>query len=111
MLEPVIGLGIKCDAVVSNPPYIRAGDLASLQTEVSVHEPRIALDGGCDGLDCYRRLFASVGLVLKDDGFVAVEVGLGQSREVASIAREVGFPRIEFALDLAGVERVVVAAK
>jgi release factor glutamine methyltransferase len=97
--------------VVSNPPYIPTRELASLQPEVSDHEPRMALDGGADGLDYYRRLFADAGSVLNDDGFVAVEVGLGQSSDVASIAREASFHHTESVADLAGVERVVVATR
>jgi len=111
MLEPVVGLGCRFDAVVSNPPYIPVGELSCLQPEVSKYEPRVALDGGVDGLEYYRRLFAGVGSLLRDDGFVAVEVGLGQSGKVSSIARGAGFRLTRMVCDLAGIERVVVVTR
>lgn len=94
------------DWVVSNPPYIPSAEIAALQPEVREHEPRLALDGGADGLDAYRRLLpealrrARVGL--------AVEVGAGQAPAVAAMCAP--WP-VEIVKDLAGIERVVRATR
>ena len=70
------------DAVVSNPPYIPTGDIAALEPEVSVHEPRLALDGGADGLNAYRVLAPEVLRVLKPGGVFALEIGHDQGHAV-----------------------------
>ena len=68
------------DLVVSNPPYIPSGDIAALDPEVRDHEPRLALDGGADGLDAYRALAPAILAILRPGGFFAVEIGVGQRR-------------------------------
>ena len=108
MLEPLAELGLEFDAILSNPPYIPSGDIANLEPEVRC-EPVGALDGGPDGLDAYRRLLPQALPLLREMGFVAVEIGAGQSDAVREIAIQAGYHRIEFARDLAGIERVVVA--
>lgn len=109
MCDPLKTLNIKFDAIISNPPYIPSGDIDSLQPEVSRWEPGEALDGGPDGLDAYRKLFAGCRAVLREDGFVAVEIGQGQSRDVRDIAGKAGYLITETATDLAGINRVVIA--
>lgn len=109
MLQPLFGLSLEFDAVVSNPPYISSGEFDSLQPEVSLYEPREALDGGPDGLDAYRRILPDSLRLLADDGFTAVEVGAGQSDAVREMAGSAGYRDTEVALDLAGIERVVIA--
>lgn len=97
------------DIVVANPPYIPSRDIETLAIEVKGHEPLLALDGGRDGLHVYRRLATMLPHVMKQEkGLVAVEVGAGQSRQVATILRNV-FPQGEAAIvpDLARIERVV----
>ena len=109
LLEPLVGLGLLFDAIVSNPPYIPTDEIATLAPEIRLYEPAGALDGGPDGLDSYRRLFPeSVGL-LREGGFVAVEIGAGQADAVRSIASAAGFSKIEVVPDLAGIGRVVIA--
>ncbi|MBN2798650.1 MAG: peptide chain release factor N(5)-glutamine methyltransferase [Deltaproteobacteria bacterium] len=93
------------DWVLSNPPYIPSGELDGLQPEVSQHEPRLALDGGADGLDVYRRLIPQ-GLARARQG-VLVELGMGQADAVASIFRQHGLASPRRWSDLGGVERVV----
>lgn len=100
------------DAILSNPPYIPDKDIEGLAPEVRCKEPRTALAGGADGLDFYRRLVADSPALLKDDGFLAVEVGIHQAQAVAKMAAQSGsFVRTEIIKDYGGIERVVVAWK
>ncbi|MHB9036810.1 MAG: peptide chain release factor N(5)-glutamine methyltransferase [Armatimonadota bacterium] len=111
MLDPLKNLGIEFDAIVSNPPYIPSAEIETLQPEVAVYEPRGALDGGPDGLDAYRRLFPDALGLLRESGFVAVEVGMGEADAVKEIARAAGYREIDIIRDFAGIERVVVACR
>lgn len=108
LLAPLAG---QCyDAILSNPPYIPDGDIAALAPEVRLKEPHTALAGGKDGLDFYRRLTADAPALLKDSGFLAVEVGIHQAAPVAALAAP-SFSRTEILKDYAGIERVVIAWK
>lgn len=100
------------DVVVSNPPYIPTQEIEGLEPQVKDYEPRIALDGGYDGLKFYGRL-AREGLDwLKSGGLLAVEVGYGQSRAVKAILESTGcYQDITIEKDLAGIERVVSATR
>lgn len=93
------------DVVVSNPPYIPHKDIDSLENKVKLYEPLSALDGGCDGLDFYRRIAESV--PVKNDGVLAFEVGIGQAQLVAQIMSN-RFTDIEIHRDIAGIERTVI---
>jgi release factor glutamine methyltransferase len=93
------------DWVVSNPPYIPEQDIEGLAPEVRVHEPRLALDGGKDGLDIYRRLIPEAASRARKG--VLVEVGYGQAQAVAELMRESGLGTVETVRDLSGIERVV----
>ncbi|MCB1540588.1 MAG: peptide chain release factor N(5)-glutamine methyltransferase [Rhodoblastus sp.] len=93
------------DLVVSNPPYIRAADIARLDREVRDHDPPLALDGGGDGLDAYRALFAAVPRILSPGGAFAVEFGFGQEGEVARLAAENGLRKIDGERDFSGRDR------
>ncbi|MCX7357056.1 MAG: peptide chain release factor N(5)-glutamine methyltransferase [Alphaproteobacteria bacterium] len=96
------------DLVVSNPPYIRSGDIDGLAPEVSRFEPRLALDGGPDGLTAYRIIIAALPRLLKPGAAFALEVGLGQAEGVKTLAEEAGLSTTEPRRDLAGIPRVVV---
>lgn len=109
LLVPLFDLGVKFDAIVSNPPYIPTGEIETLEPEIRLYEPKEALDGGEDGLDAYRRLFPQSLELLREDGFVGVEIGAGQANSVRNIAELAGYKRIEVILDLAGIERIVIA--
>jgi len=111
LAEPLLDLESQFDAVVSNPPYIPTRRIDLLEPEVRIYEPRQALDGGEDGLDAYRRLLPGAYTLLRNKGFVACEIGQGQSEEVSRIARESGFDQIDIVRDLASIERVVIARK
>ena len=107
LLAPLAGG--RYDMILSNPPYIPTADIATLMPEVRSYEPHLALDGGADGLNIYRRLMADAPTLLKEGGAVAVEVGIDEAAAVAALAIE--HPRIvrtETLKDLAGIERVVV---
>ena len=100
----------KYDIIVSNPPYIPSAEIDALMPEVARYEPRLALDGGADGLDLYRRIIQGLPKHIGRPGLVAFEVGLGQAGRVSEIIAG-SLPDADLAviMDLAGVERVVVA--
>ena len=110
LFEPLAGQ--KFNVIVSNPPYIPTGDFQTLQAEVK-NEPKVALDGGADGLDFYGKIFSQAADFLFDEGFVAVEVGGNDSAAaVQKIIEETGnFGEIQIWKDLANINRVVVAWK
>jgi release factor glutamine methyltransferase len=97
------------DLIVSNPPYIRRDDIKNLQLEIKDWEPVEALDGGEDGLDYYRTIIPGAKGYLKEGGYLILEIGAGQSREVSRIAEEAGFLNIFLIKDYAGIERIFVA--
>ena len=99
-------------AIASNPPYIPSEELPYLQPEVVTFEPRIALDGGADGLRFYRPIIDQADAHLFPGGWLILEVGLGQASRVASWLQESpGFGHPEIVRDLAGRDRVLLAQK
>jgi release factor glutamine methyltransferase len=102
LLAPVSG---PVDAVVSNPPYVRAGE--RLAPEIARYEPTEALFAGADGLDVYRRLVPAAAVA----PFAAFEVGAGQAGAVEALLRGADFATVERIRDLAGIERVVVGRR
>lgn len=99
------------DCIVSNPPYIPSGQIAGLMPEVRAHEPRLALDGGEDGLYFYRRLTREAGDYLKPDGWLLFEIGYDQGEAVAGLMRAEGYREIEIRKDLAGLDRVAAGRR
>ena len=99
--------GRSFDLIISNPPYITTADMACLQPEVRDYEPRLALDGGPDGLNAYRAIVGQAAAHLEPDGWLWFEVGAGQAVEVAALLAQAGFHGIITATDLGGIERVV----
>lgn len=95
------------NAIVSNPPYIPTGELETLQSEVK-KEPRLALDGGQDGLSFYRRIISDAPRFLSDGGLLAVEIGINQASAVKTLMEAANLVSVEVFKDLAGLERVVV---
>jgi len=93
--------------IVSNPPYIPTEDIKSLEPEVRDCEPMLALDGGADGLDFYRRITENAKEYLKDKGAIAFEVGIFQAEMVSQILKENGYTDIKIIKDLSGIDRVV----
>lgn len=113
LFEPFIGRIGKnsLDGIISNPPYINSYDFKSLSPEVKNNEPKIALFGGIDGLGYYRKIIKKSPQYLKKNGFLALEVGLNQSKMVEElILKENNFNQdIEIIKDYLGIERVVIA--
>ncbi|WP_068777810.1 peptide chain release factor N(5)-glutamine methyltransferase [Paenibacillus sp. FJAT-26967] len=110
LLQPCIDRGLAIDILVSNPPYIPAGDAPGLQPEVSDYEPHLALFGGDDGLDLYRRLCGQIPMLAKQPKLVGLEVGIYQAGAVADMLRAAGdWSEIRFVKDLAGIDRHVLA--
>jgi release factor glutamine methyltransferase len=95
------------DLVVSNPPYIRSAEIETLEPEVRDHEPRLALDGGADGLDAYRLLAPEILRVLKPGARFAVEIGHDQAQAVQALFRAAGAVDIALEKDLSLRDRVV----
>ena len=106
LLEPLRSLRFDC--IVSNPPYIASAELAALQPEVR-REPRMALDGGPDGLLFYRRLAQDVPAYLNPDGKLYLEFGAGQAEPVSALFTGAGFTGVRIHRDLFGKERVLEA--
>lgn len=96
------------DVVLANPPYIPSGDIASLMTEVARFEPRVALDGGDDGLDAFRALAPALAGLLRPAGFACIEVGAGQADAVVALFSGAGLDLAGRHSDLAGIERCLV---
>lgn len=109
LLEPLQGRVF--DAILSNPPYIPAPDIASLEPEVR-REPLLALNGGTDGLDFYRRLIYGGEQLLKPQGFMMLELGIGQAAVLPDLIKESAKLKIEkIVKDYAGIDRVAVLVK
>jgi len=98
----------KYNLIISNPPYVASPHIRGLKKEISF-EPRIALDGGQDGLDFYRRLIKDSGRFLIKEGFLMVEVGFDQADEVKALFKKSGFIDIRYILDYNHIKRIVVA--
>jgi release factor glutamine methyltransferase len=112
LFEPVTEEREGYDLIVANPPYIRNGDLAGLAPEVREWEPITALDGGADGLFCYRRIVAAAGDYLRAGGSILLELGDAMGEAVARLfADGGGFDPAQVYRDYAGKERVIAAAK
>lgn len=96
------------DLIVSNPPYIVRGEIDHLAPEVARHEPRLALDGGADGLDAYRALAPLIAAHLAPTGLAALEIGLGQAADVTHLFVAAGMVAVGRQRDLAGHERCLL---
>jgi release factor glutamine methyltransferase len=104
-----VGIGSRFDLVVSNPPYIETAMIDDLSPEVRDHDPRLALDGGADGLDAYRAICPALPTLLQPDGLVVFEVGAGQAAEVSALLEAAGLTVLRTERDLGGHQRAVVA--
>jgi release factor glutamine methyltransferase len=99
------------DLVVSNPPYIRTVDIETLEPEVRVHEPHLALDGGADGYDAYNIIIPRLNALLAPGGVFALEVGIGQWSTVAKMVRAQSLMVDPPVKDISGIDRVVAGRR
>ena len=96
------------DLIICNPPYIPTADCESLQAEV-LFEPRLALDGGTNGLDLYRRLIVSAADVLTPGGALLMELGIHEADPVSALLSASGYSGIQVRTDLNGIDRMILA--
>ena len=99
------------DLIVSNPPYIATAMIEKLDPSVRDFEPRIALDGGEDGLDYYRAIIDNYSTALRPGGYFCFEFGMGQEEDVCALLRRGGFEIMELRKDTADITRAVLARK
>jgi release factor glutamine methyltransferase len=104
------GVSGRFDFIVSNPPYVRPGDLSRLQREVREHEPAVALFSPEDELGIYRRLVSGAQEMLKPGGYLIMEIGLGMEERVLGLF-EAGWEKLPTKTDLQGIPRTVIVRK
>ena len=110
LLEPLLRQGKQVHVLVSNPPYIESDVIAGLQREVRDHEPRLALDGGADGLDFYREIVKQTSQLSESPRLFGLEVGQGQAPAVAELLMQAAlWTQTEIVTDYSGIERHVLA--
>ncbi|MEG2450127.1 MAG: peptide chain release factor N(5)-glutamine methyltransferase [Clostridia bacterium] len=103
--------GEKFDLILSNPPYIPTKDIDGLERKVKDFEPRLALDGGNDGLDIYRKIAKECGDYLAENGTMLLEFGISQADSVKKIFEENNFEKIEIIKDMEGVDRIALISR
>lgn len=99
------------DLIVSNPPYVKSADIATLAREVREHDPRHALDGGADGLAAYRTIAADAPRLLAPEGFLVVEIGAEQQKDVEFLFTKSGLAIAAARHDLTGITRAIAARR
>ncbi len=110
MLTPIINEDIGVDIIISNPPYIPSKEIQQLSNEVKDYEPNIALDGGTDGLDFYRKIVKQSKNILHKPGMIAFEVGINQAKLVSELLIGYGYTDVKIVRDLQGIARIVFAS-
>jgi release factor glutamine methyltransferase len=111
LLSFAISEGVSFQAVVSNPPYIQTSIIPTLMEDVKDYEPHLALDGGEDGLDFYRKITEQSLQVLEAGGMLAYEIGYDQGTEVSDLMIKAGYKNVRIVKDLASMDRVVIGEK
>jgi release factor glutamine methyltransferase len=109
LFEPVKGRRFRL--IVSNPPYVKSIEIEGLPPEIRLYEPLEALYAGRDGLEFYRRILHNSGDFLEDDGYLLLELGIGQASQISAMARDRGFSSVKIIKDLSGVDRVIILRK
>ena len=111
-LEAIRDEANRFDCIVSNPPYLSKSDWEDAQPEIRDHEPMDSLYGGTDGLDFYRAIIPDASTLLNEDGWLILEVGMGQADLISGMIKETGnYTRVVMIQDLSGINRVVKAQK
>ncbi len=101
----------KFNLITSNPPYIASAVIPGLMPEVRDHEPILALDGGEDGLDFYRKIVSQAGVYLKKGGWLCMEIGYDQGQPLREMLLAAGYEEVEIIRDLAGLDRTAVGRR
>ena len=101
----------KYDLIISNPPYIKKLDFKNLKKDVSKFEPRLALDGGLEGLSCFRKIIKKSSELIKNHGKLILEIAFDQKRDVAKILTDNGFYINKILKDLANNDRCIISTK
>ena len=104
-------LGQDFDIIVSNPPYIPSKDIAGLDSEVKEHDPLLALDGGADGMVHYKQIAKTAFAMLKAGGFIFLEGGIHQEKQIADIFEQAGFSLSHILKDYGGINRCIILKK
>ncbi len=104
-------IGAKLQMIISNPPYIPDRDIAVLEPEVKDYDPYLALSGGQDGLNSYRKIAETAPLLLSNNGYIVLETGIGQTEDVKNIFMKNSFEHIKTVPDLAGIDRCLIFRK
>lgn len=99
------------DLIVSNPPYIKSDVVSTLEEEVKEHEPILALDGGKDGLDFYKKISKIAKYYLSSNGYLIFEIGFDEAEELQNVLTKDGYNNIRVLKDYSGNDRVVIANK
>ncbi|MEG1537924.1 MAG: peptide chain release factor N(5)-glutamine methyltransferase [Clostridiales bacterium] len=108
LLQPLLTQGLQVPLIIANPPYIPSGEISGLGRELA-YEPLLALDGGADGLDFYRRLAAEAGAALLPGGYLLLEHGAGQRGDIVSLLQQAGWNICQLINDYGRRERGIVA--
>lgn len=103
--------GQNFDLITSNPPYIASEEIPQLSTEVKAHDPLMALDGGADGYDHYRQIATVAPSLLKENGYILLEGGQNQDKEIVKIFEQCGFKHQKTIADLSGINRCIIMKK
>ncbi len=98
---------LKFDLIISNPPYIASQEIETLEPEVKTYEPHLALDGGVDGFDFYRKIAAKSKDFLKENGRIILEIGINQQEKIIEFFTKNGFQLVEMKPDLSGIIRAL----
>jgi len=109
LFEPLYGRGNFAptfDLIISNPPYIRSGEIGNLPPEIKLWEPLNALDGGPDGLDHYRRIVPGARQFLRSSGMLILEIGIDCSGAIKKLFEDTGYSGVMLVKDYAGIERI-----
>lgn len=101
----------KFSLIISNPPYIATEEIKTLDPEVKLFDPTMALDGGTDGLKHYRQIANIIGDYLQPEGHILLEIGQGQEKDVKDIFTAEGFTHKNTVCDLAGIKRCIIFKK
>jgi release factor glutamine methyltransferase len=99
------------DLIVSNPPYIKRGDIKNLQPDIREWEPSEALDGGEDGFDYYEMIIPEAKKYLKEDGYLILEIGISQAKAIEKMAVDAGYQNISLIKDYSGIERIFIGRR